>query len=1221
MSSPRWTKEQQAVIDSRGGNLLVAAAAGSGKTAVLVQRIINMITDPIKPIDIDTLLVVTFTNAAATEMKERVQNALEKLIESDPGNTQLKRQLTLLEKANITTVHSFCLNIIKEYFFKLNLSSDFKIGSEQELALLKIKTMDEVFEKLYKEKNEDFYTLINQFGTARGDSNLRELLLSMYHFVISAPNPQKWLNDVVDDFNIREDFKFLETDSGKILIETIKIEFEGVLQSFEQAINQIEEIPELFQYRTKYENELYEFRKVYASFDKGWNEIKYTIDNIVLEDYRKGMKRLPKTTDEYIKTLQKSTKKIRDNCKDSVINLGSEIFYRNEEDIKNEYKKLYVISKSLSDILIRFMNKYQDYKKESNIIDFNDIEHFAIKLLTDEVNGELVPSEIAKLYSCKFEEIFIDEYQDSNLTQELLLTSISKNNENRFMVGDLKQSIYKFRQAKPEIFLEKYNSYSTDLNQISKKILLHKNFRSRKEVLDATNFIFEHIMRSEVGGLDYGVEERLNLGGHFKENNENKVIVGGPAELHLISKLDTNEDNFDSTDEIEKEDLDKIQQEARVIGNIIKDLFIPNENGEVFKVIDKKSGDYRNVRFSDIVILLRSISNWQEIIAEELGKMGIPVEISSATGYLDSFEIRTSIVLLKAINNPYDDISLVGALRTICFDFTMDELASLKNEFKHLCFYEALKEYSEKDDDLSVKCKTALSRINDFIRFSRKNSIYDTLNYIYSETEYYTFISALQNGEVRVNNIELLLERAYIFSKENECNIGSFIEYIENLREQDLDLEGYSAVADSSDSVKIMTIHKSKGLEFPVVICAGMGKQFNTMDLKNPFLYHMDLGYGPQIVDVERKITYPSIKKEALKRKMHLETLAEEIRILYVALTRPKEKLIITGMVNNLESNMEKWGGFTYTENALPAYSILKASNYLDWIVPSLLKHRDFKDLCLDYNIEDVVRTEHESEWTYKVWDSSDIPEVVLKKMSDENTENIKDDNLTLDTILNNLVLESPQFEQYSSTPKAFSITDFVDIVNKKENTKSTLLLPDIFEEEKCFSAAEIGTIFHEAMQKIDFKNIHSLNDVYSEIDRLVKNGLLLDKEAAVLNKRRIWKFIDSQLGKRIKSSKDIKREQPISIYIDDKYSLPEINNLNSLLINGVIDIYFEEEDGLVIVDYKTDYVDEANINSIIKDYSIQLKLYKEALERTTNKKVKECYLHLFSKEESIKII
>lgn len=1220
MSNPRWTKEQQEVIDSRKGNLLVAAAAGSGKTAVLVQRIINMITDTTNPIDIDKLLVVTFTNAAASEMKERVQFAIETLLEKDATNLQLKQQLVLLEKANITTIHSFCLNIIKEYFYKLNLTSDFRIGSEQELTLLKLKTMDEVFEELYKEENEEFYTLVDQFGSTRGDSNLRELLLNMYHFVVSSPNPKKWLQDSAKDFYIDDTFNFLQTPAGKILIETLKIEFEGILQSMEQIIEQVNGIAELKQYSTKYLSEFYQFKKVFDVFDKNWNGIKCALDNIVFEDYRSGMKRLPKTTEEHIKKLQKNSKKTRDKCKDDIVNLRTEIFFREEDDIKIEYKKLYTISKAISDILSRFIDKYQEVKKINNIIDFNDIEHFAIKLLTDEVNGDLVPSEIASIYSEKFEEIFIDEYQDSNLTQELILTSISRNNENRFMVGDLKQSIYKFRQARPEIFLEKYNRYSTNLKEIDKKILLHKNFRSRGEVLDATNFIFEHIMRSEVGGLEYGEEEKLNLGGSFKNNTEDKVITGGPAELHIISntKSSSNIESIDISDE--KEELDKIQQEAKVIGNIIKDLMTPNNKGEIFKVIDKKTGQYRKVNFGDIVILLRSTSNWQDTIATELGKSGIPVTMSSNSGYLNSFEIKTSMAIMKAISNPYEDISLVGALRTSCFNFTEDDLTLLKNNGGNLCFYELLEKHCEKDNELGMKCKITLEKINEFIDFSKKHSIYETLNFIYSSTNYYTFISTLPNGEIRRNNLELLLERANVFSKDNNSSIDRFIKYIEDLIDNELDLEGHSSITGGNDSVNIMTIHKSKGLEFPVVICAGMGKQFNTMDLKNPFLYHIDLGYGPQIIDTKRKITYHSAKKEALKRKMHIETLAEEIRILYVALTRPKEKLIITGMVNDLESSMEKWGSFTHVENKLPAYAILKSSTYLDWIVPTVLKHNDFKDLCLEYEIEDVIRTKHNSKWSYKIWDTSELSDFTLEV--DDIQSNIKKDiNKEFDVILSNLNKENSFNTNYKKTIKSFSITDFLEITHSKENVNDNILLPDLIEENSMFSATDIGNIFHETMQKIDIRNINSKKDVYSEIDRLVKNGLLLDVEADVLNKSRIWNFINSDLGKRIKNSKDFKREQPISIYLDNDTTMKQISNIDSAIINGIIDIYFEEEDGLVIIDYKTDYVDDKNINNIIDEYSIQLKLYKEALEKITNKKVKECYLHLFSKQESFKII
>ena len=1224
MSKTRWTKEQQDVINSRGGNLLVAAAAGSGKTAVLVERIITMITDPINPIDIDKLLVVTFTNAAAAEMKERVQLAIEKLIQSNGENGQLKRQLLLLEQANITTIHSFCLNVIKEHFYKLNLKSDFRIGSEQECSILKRNAMDQVFDELYKEEDSNFHKLVDHFGSTRGDENIRQLLLNMYNFVIASPTPTKWLDDSAEEFNITDDFNYLSTKSGQSLIENIKIEFSGVIESMEMIIEQVHGIAELQQYYIKYVNELYQFRELEYNFDKSWDDIKSSIDKIQYEDYRKGVKRLPASTDISIKKLQKDTKKIRDDCKDTINSFKNEIFFRTEMDIKDELQSLYPIVKAMSEILKRFINTYQLYKREQGIIDFNDIEHFAIDILTEKDGDNLIPSEIAKIYAEQFEEIFIDEYQDSNLTQELLLSSISKNNNNRFMVGDVKQSIYKFRQARPDIFLEKYDNYTTDLSQSNKKILLHKNFRSRGEVLDATNYIFEHIMKQDVGGLEYGESERLNLGGHFKPNTEVKSIVGGAAELHLIhngSEIYSNEDNENSAS-TEKEELDKIQKEARVIGNIINDLLCENDNGEIFKVIDKKTGEYRNARFGDIVILLRSLSRWQEIIGQELNKMGIPVAITSASGYLNSLEVRMSIDILKAINNLYDNISLVAALRSQFFNFTIDELILIRDRYDDISFYELLIRKSLESNALGTKCKDAIDKLNTFSLYSKNNSIRDTLEFIYDNSGYYTFVSTLSDGNTRRTNIELLLERCDIFNKNNEPDIYSFIKYIEELIENDLDLEGAKPNIDLHNSVNLMTIHKSKGLEFPIVICAGMGKQFNTMDLKNPLLYHSDLGYGPQIYALDKRITYPSIVKESLKSKMTVENLAEEIRILYVALTRPKEKLILTGMVNNLNTALEKWGRLTYTEGRIPAYGILKSNCYLDWIVPSLLKHKDFKEFRDDYQITDVIETPHKSTWQYKIWNANDLPTYSFNSETDNsnNIEQIRELELTINKLKHFTQIE---VNEKMILPKTLTVTDFIEMKTKNDTASNTyeLLVPNFQDEKNTFTAMQIGTIFHEVMQKIELKAIDNIQDVSQELERLIKRGLLLEEEAKVINKKSIVMFVKSSLGQRLIKSTQHKREQPISICVNNDDINIRSNHSGDILINGVIDTYFEEDNELVIIDYKTDYVDDSNIEDVINNYTIQLELYKKALEKITNKNVKECYLHLFSKGESIKII
>ena len=1225
MSKTRWTKEQQSVIDSRGGNLLVAAAAGSGKTAVLVQRIINLITDPANPIDIDRLLVVTFTNAAAAEMKERVQLAIEKLIQSDGDNKQLKRQLILLEQASITTIHSFCLEVIKEYYYKIDLSPSFRIGSEQECSLLKIESMNEVFEELYKEKNKGFCMLIDKYASTRGDNNLKEMLLSMYHFVVASPSPNEWLENAAEEFNINNDFNFLKTTTGEALLENIKIELEGVVQSMETIVDQTQGIAELQSYYMRYVNEYYQFNKVLEQLNSTWDNIKHSLESIQYEDYRRGVKRVPATAEDSIKILQKSSKKIRDNCKDSLTSLRSEIFFRTEEDIKNEYKELYPIMKCLSTILKKFILKYQEKKKQLNLIDFNDIEHFALEILTKKTSeNKLVPSDIAKIYSDKFEEIFIDEYQDSNLTQEVLLTSISRDKSNRFMVGDIKQSIYKFRQARPDIFLDKYNNYSLDNCSKDKKILLHKNFRSRGEVLDATNYIFEHIMGKEVGGLEYGIEERLNLGGYFKENTDDLAIVGGPAEVHLIHKDKQSSDDDDDIDKNneknEEDDLDKIQYEARVIGNIIKDLLKPNKEGKALKVIDKKTGEYRNVRFGDIVILLRSISGWQEIIGRELNQMGIPVAISSASGYLDSLEIRMTLDLLKVMNNLLDDISIAGTLRSPFFNFTLDEMMSIREGNIGVSYYEAICNTAAKDSELGEKCTLFINKINEFIKFSQRNSIHSTLEHIYSVTGYYYFIESLTDGVTRRTNLDLLIERAEQFATNSEKDIHSFINYIEELKEQELDLESAKPDIDNSNSINLMTIHKSKGLEFPIVICAGMGKQFNNMDLKNSLLYHTDLGYGPQIFDTDRKITYPSIKKEALKNKMLIENLAEEIRILYVALTRPKEKLILTGMVNDIESSMEKWGRYTSTEGKIPSYGILKSNTYLDWIMPSVLKHPQFKELCKYYSVEDVKISDHISKWSYKIWSTSNIPFEKMTLTSSKQESPELDIKYIINKIKNNTFIETT--EGPTLIPESVAVTDLVNF--KKDTSKVTkedaLILPRFSTKEDVLTGTQVGTIIHETMQKIDVKRTNTIGEINTQINELIDRGMILQEEAKVINKRKIYNFFKSELGKRLTKSSVLKREQQVSIYLDANEINNDIHHNKKVLVNGIVDTYFEEDNEIVIVDYKTDSIKEEEYQNIIDTYAIQLEMYKKALEKITNKKVKECYLYLFSTEECIKI-
>ena len=1077
MSSPKWTQEQQNVIDSRGGNLLVAAAAGSGKTAVLVERIIQMILNSDLKIDIDKLLVVTFTNAAASEMRERIGDAISKKLDENPEDEHLQDQLVLLNKASITTIHSFCLEVIKSNFHKINLDPNFRIGDETECSLMKLEAIDETFDILYEQNDEEFCYLVDCYAEKRGDSNLQNLILSIYSFVMASPYPKVWLKESAEDFNITYDFDFATSKWAKAILETVKIQMEGIEKSLCKAIEDVYGIDELVTFTDKLKIEYEKIKEILYACDTSWSDAYRQISSMTFENYAKGVKRIPKDAPSYIKEEKDKAKKIRDNAKKSIEKIKTSVFNKNYDDLKDEIKFLYPIVKSLSDVVLMFEQIYSQKKRDKGIIDFNDIEHFALQILTEtDENGDFVfdkegkniPSDIALEYREKFYEIFIDEYQDSNQVQEVILSTIAKQKEpNRFMVGDVKQSIYRFRQAKPEIFLQKYATYDTDLSSKYKKIMLYKNFRSRKEVVDSVNYIFEHIMSKNLGEIDYNEEEKLNLGANFEEVEDEKIILGGATEIHLMEKKVPEVEDPDEEEE-EGEDLDASQIEARMVGKIIRDIMRPNENGEIMQVFDKKLETYRNVEYKDIVILLRATSAWAPVFAEELINMDIPTYADMGQGYFETMEIQVIMSFLKVIDNPMQDIPLIAILRSPIYGFTPEDFIDIRITDKKVSFYEAMMmfvgekidlsneeeqdiaedeisddigneiidvnineensyvdadmddyyqninyedfEYENEEfiyndevmyesyisenveDDLiyeinsniegdeeSQKSELELKvrRFLDDLKELQEKSMYmstdEFLWYIYTNSGYYAYCGALPGGSQRQANLRILFERAKQFEETSFKGIFNFINFISKLKKSNSDMGSAKTLGENANVVRIMSIHKSKGLEFPIVICSGMGRNFNTMDFRKDVLYHHELGYGPQIVDFERRISYPSIAKEALKCKINIENISEEMRILYVALTRAKEKLIITSSIKDIEQNMHKWSSNISTEKMVSKYDILNGKNYMDWMMPAIIKHKDLEDIRETYNLSTSISMEDESKWSVKTWSRDDI--------------------------------------------------------------------------------------------------------------------------------------------------------------------------------------------------------------------------------------------------------
>ena len=1262
MSLPKWTTEQQEVIDSRDCNLLVAAAAGSGKTAVLVERIIQIITNKENPVDIDSLLVVTFTNAAAAEMRERIGDAIGKALEKNPEDSHLQNQLVLLNKASITTIHSFCLEVIKSNFHKIDLDPNFRIGDETECTILKLETIEEVFEEFYEAKEEDFYKLVESYSEKRGDTNLQHMVLSIYSFVMSSPYPMKWLEESVNDFNIDDNFDFSTSKWAKIILDTIKIQVSGIITNLDKALEMVDGIEELETFTDKLKIEYKMIKRLLDSCDENWEEAYRASIALEFENYAKGVKRIPKGSEEYIKDAKDKAKKVRDDAKKSLEAIQNSTFNKNISALNKEIQMLYPTVNSLSKILKRFIELYSERKREKGIIDFNDIEHFALdilikkddkgELLEDE-HGRAIGSDIALEYRDKFYEIFIDEYQDSNFVQEVLLSTIAKTETpNRFMVGDVKQSIYRFRQAKPEIFLEKYATYGTAKGEKYRKIMLYKNFRSRKEVIDSCNYVFENIMSKNIGEIEYTKDEALNLGASFKENLEEKVIVGGPTEIHLMEKSQKTIEENESDEEQPEEELDNIQLEARMVGKIIKDLMSSDEDGNVYKVYDKKLDDYRVVDFKDIVILLRATSSWAPVFADELINMGIPTYADTGMGYFDNIEIKTIMSFLRIIDNPMQDIPLLSVLKSPilpCTSFTPEDFIDIRLENNNTNLYECIRMISENEDEekkeIREKCRSFLKELKEYKEKSLYMSTDEFLWHLYMKSGYYAYVGALPSGSQRQANLKILFERAKQFEETSFKGIFNFINFIDKIKKSNSDMGSAKTLGENANVVRIMSIHKSKGLEFPIVFCSAMSKNFNTMDFKKDMLYHHELGFGPQLVDVDRRISYPSIAKEALKYKMNLENLSEEMRILYVALTRAKEKLILTGTVKDIPGTLYKWGKNLDGHSPTSQYDVLKAKSYLDWIMPSVLKHKDFKEIRKEYNIDVISESKHDSKWSLDTWDRDDV--IVEEKEEETNIETLlkemEENSLEVDYKyeINEKLNYSYPYKESVKVSASISVSEIKKMQstheedyskNMYEERQITLKRPLFIQEDESkskISPQERGTIVHLVMELLDLSKINTIDEIKAQINDLIKREIISEKQSLIINPFKIYKFFKSNIGKRALKSHFIKREQ--SIYSQIKMSDIYLNNEDvqnnrviydkeSLMLRGIIDLYFEEDGEIVIVDYKTDYIDEDNKQDVIDRYKKQLELYADALNRLTGKKIKDKYLYLFNVDEEVKL-
>ena len=1260
MSETRWTNEQWDAITARNCNLLVAAAAGAGKTAVLVERIIKKITDDENPIDIDKLLVVTFTNSAAAEMRERIADAISKYLESNPGSTKIQRQMALLGKASITTIHSFCTEVIRSNFQIISIDPDFRIADETESSLMKLEALNDIFEEQYeKEEDQDFHELLESYGGNRDDQNLMDIVLNLYSFIQSSPWPERWLEEMIEALKIPEGTDFASTIWGKVLLASVKIELEGMRDMLTRAVDIIKTGLGIEKYLPVYQEDLLNVNNLVMLLENSeklhsksvWDDLYFGIDTFTFST-------LPRADKEVDKSKQEIVKAIRDDVKKRVKKLREQTVNAKSAELSGDLNALYAKMKCLANLVIELSKKYTEKKNRKSVLDFNDLEHYCLEILSaKDQDRKLKPSDTALKYRERFDEIMVDEYQDSNMVQEIIINMISKVDSpkpNVFMVGDVKQSIYRFRQARPELFMHKYSTYSNEKDSPFRKILLYKNFRSRKNVVDSVNFIFSQIMSVNAGELDYTENEALNPGAEFPENEQEKMISGGSAELHIINTGISDDESNSYTEERdddvaapqEEEMLDNMQCEARMVAKRLRMLMEPDEAGNFFAVFDKEKKKYRNLKYRDIVILLRTTRNWSNVFVEELTLAGIPVFADTGSGFFKTTEVQVVLSLLQIIDNPYQDIPLLSVLRAPIFSFTTDDLVDIRLAMrKGLLFDGLIKLSADETGEACNKAKTFLESLTKW----REASLYlptDQLIWrLYSDTGYYSMVGAMPNGEQRQANLRILFERAKQFEETSYKGLFNFINFIDKLKSSKGDMGSAKILSENDNVVRIMSIHKSKGLEFPVVFLSGCGKKFNLQDMNKSILLHQDMGFGPDVVDYKKRLSWPSAAKEAIKEKIKTETLSEEMRILYVALTRAREKLIVTGSTGNMDKALKRWVSTSNTkEKKLPDYQMLNGRNYLDWILPAVLRHsdcHDFRDTASGNNEFKGLLIDDQSHWDIKLWSKNDI---LIDKESEELQDELldwvetKEDNkeinsasaISIDEIERRLSWEY-EYIDAAYIPAKVSVTELKRRFNIQSSEESTAMSaftttlvkkPMFLEEKKGLSAAEKGTIAHFIMQHVDLDEIKmSVGEKYrgiiaNQVEQMVAKDLLTVKQVESVDLGMIEKFFGTELGKKMLAAKSISREIPFNIAIpfeelykkDNKKYMEE----ETVLLQGVIDCYFEEEDGVVLIDYKTDYVPEGK-EDIIKDrYKFQLDYYSRALEKITGKRVKAKFIYLF---------
>jgi len=1244
-----WTDDQWKAIHALGRDILVAAAAGSGKTAVLVNRIIQKVIDEENPMNVDEMLVATFTNASAAEMRARIAVALEEEIKKNPGSHHLRKQLSLLNNASISTLHSFCLNVVKKYYYLIDIDPGFRIADDTEMLLLMDEALETVLEAEYgKPDNESFFKVVDIFTNDRNDQELQQLILNLYTFSRSHPNPEIWLRQFIDFYDVKEG----QTVDDLPFIGPLKFDIELQLQeakrNFEEAYNMTKLPGGPDKRANNFLNDIEIVNQLLQAKEESFEVLYHQFQNISFTRLSacKG--------DEYIEELLEQSKELREKGKKIIQKLKDEIFSRKPETYLKDLQEMKDPVSVLVDLVLKFFNEMDRLKTEKGLVDFSDMEHYALKILGrfDNETGEIVPTEAARQYRDQFKEVFIDEYQDTNMVQETILQLVKKPTEERgnlFMVGDVKQSIYRFRLAEPNLFLQKYLRFNSEGNGAGLRIDLSQNFRSRKEVLDGTNFIFKQIMGVKVGEIDYDEASELKYSDTYPEDEF-------PVEVTIIHKESgasdkSNSEEFDSTDdeqqeEFSKEELEQSQLESRYVAKKIRELI---DSGQ--KIYDSKSKSYRKITYKDIVILLRSFV-WAPQFMEELKSFGVPVYANISTGYFQAAEVSTILSLLKVIDNPFQDIPLAATLRSPIIGLNEEEMAKIRIHMKKGSYYEAAKHFlnepvsSEFEEQIQYKLKTFFDLLKRWRSISKVSGVSDLIWTIYRDTKFFDFVGGLPGGKQRQANLRALYDRARQYESTSFRGLFRFLRFIDRMQDRGEDLGVARSLSEQEDVVRIMTIHSSKGLEFPVVFLAGIGREFNFMDIKKPYLFDKEFGFATNYVNPEKQIRYNSLIHMSIVKKKLLEVVSEEMRVLYVALTRAKEKLYLIGSTKKIDKLLADWQKHLNQDGwLLPDFDRMQSKRYLDWIGPALIRHENSRTLRLTTPSE-LVNSEvfnHPSKWVIQIIRDTDIASMTLDEDEIEenlleyvkNGEKVPIQSELKEKVEKNLTWEYPYIlsthhrskQSVSEIKRQKEIRDSESGLDLMRKFSKPLFDRPKFLQEKKLTPAEKGTAMHLVMQHVNFDFKLTKESIHQLLQGMILRELLTSEEVESINVDDILSFYDSEIGERLLKAKWVKREVPFSYSLSSKEIYSDWNGgSETVFIQGIIDCLFMEEDGLVLVDYKTDQITGrfSNFESalpILKDrYEVQIQLYKQAIEAIINQPIKDAYLFFFDGSHVIKM-